>query len=180
MATVVEKPKEKVVRKEIEEFRKKYTEALADAQVSASHTAQTGWQNLYGMHRLNVQKERKSLASQLRQHADTLERGTLSEEGEKWIGEVKKDSAALRGMVNAFESQTVEPVRQPVYRCESVIEDARRAAREAEGQAPLQARGLIAEMDEAINSVPKVRFDEETGVVEIKPGDGELGTAGMG
>lgn len=172
MTAVADKPKEKIVRKEIEEFRKKYAEALADAQVSADHTAQAGWQNLYTMHRSNVQKERKALASQLRGHADVLERGQLSEEGEKWIGEVKKDAAALRTSVVAFERQTIEPVRAPVYRCETVIEDARRTARDAEGQAPLQARGLIAEMDEAINAVAKVRFDEETGVVEIKEGEG--------
>ncbi len=168
MAKAQEAPtKEAKVRKEIVDFNERYIEALAEARVSAEHTQTTGWQELYSLHRTTVDTRRKEMAEQLEEIARTMKRGGMSEDAEKELGELKKQSVELRADISAFNRKVIVPIQEPVMQCHHVIDQARQTARAAEAASPLTHRGLIADMDEAISLVQKVKFDDDTGVVVI-------------
>lgn len=167
MTTVAKEKEAPKIRREIEEFSKRYEGALEGAKISAEHTQTEGWKNLYSLHRSTVENGRKVLAGQLEELARTMKRGGMDEDYEKQLGEIKKASAELRADISAFQRKAITPVEDPVLECHRIIDDARRAARDGETQSPLTNRGLIAEMDEAIKAVKKVRFEKESGTVEI-------------
>jgi len=168
MSTLAKEKEAPKVHREIEEFRKKYAEALEGARISAEHTQTEGWKNLYSLNRHAVENRRKELGEQLEDLAKTMKRGGMDEDYEKMLGDIKKASAELRADISAFNRKAIHPVEDPVSECHRVIEDARRNARAGEIESPLTHRGMVAEMDDAIGAVDLVKFDTETGTVEIK------------
>lgn len=152
-------------------FTKKYEEALEAARISAEHTATEGWQALYGEHRQAIEKRRKSAGERLREAASEIERGGMSEDLGKVIAEMKKTYEAICDDVIAFQRQVLEPIKQPMHRCHEIIEQARREARGLESASPLISKGVLETVEKAIRAVHKVKFDEESGMLLIKPDD---------
>jgi hypothetical protein len=167
-AAATKEKAEPKVHREIEEFKKKYAEALEAAKISAEHTQTEGWKALYHLHRTTVDDRRKDLAEQLEELGKVMKRGGMSEGYEKQLSEIKKESTDLRADISAFQRKVITPVQSAVMECHAVIDSARRAAREGEERSPLTHRGLIAEMDDAIKAVAKVAFDSDEGTVEIE------------
>src|SRR5512146_2018996 len=94
-------------------FRDDYSSALAEARISAEHTATEGWQGLYGGFQRHQRERRRNLAGWLRTIAEQLEKGGLTDEDEKAAKDTIKDVQALREDAEAFDRQTVSPVRKP-------------------------------------------------------------------
>lgn len=149
----------------ITRFKEEYATAILEAEVSAQHTSTEGWQRLYANQRKAERDERRRIAQDMRNVADRLESVGLDEDGEKEIGECKKASAALRDRAYAFETQTVNPVREPVDRCDKIINEARQAARVEEERTPLVNIGLEDLMKDAIAAVRRPRWDADLGRV---------------
>jgi hypothetical protein len=157
----------KAPRSLIAEFEVEYACALDEARVSAALTEETGWQKLYQSERKHQRGIRLQLAEQLKSLAGMMERAGLDEYSEKQLGEIKKDSIALRDRVGTFHLQTVGPVSEPVQKCIKLIADYREKARREEENSPLTDMGVDAEMRFAISTVAKPAFDSETGIVSI-------------
>ena len=149
-------------------FEDAYREALAEARVSAEHTATEGWQGLYGEHRKADRKARQDLAGRLRWAAETIESRHLTEEEEKIVKDAIKAAVELRETAEVFDRKTVEPVRRCVERCKQVIDDAKAAAERAESSAPLTSRGVGDRIRAAIAAVPAVKWDAEKGRVVVE------------
>lgn len=152
---------------EVKAFQEKYAEAMEEAEVSRKLTETEGWRGLYIFNKKEVEKARKELSESLTALASSIERGSMSDETGKQIGESKKEFDRICITQRAFERQTVKPVREAMYLCHSVIEEARRDARNLETSSPLIAKGVLEAVEAAIKDVPKVTFDEETGRIEI-------------
>jgi hypothetical protein len=154
-------------RDPITRFKDDYFVALADAHVSAEHTATEGWKRLFNQHRDENRKARADVSSRLHELADTLEGYGLSTEDEKEIGNLKNSVVALRESDEVFEKQTIQPVRDPVEMCDRVINEAMVSARREENLAPLHNSGLEELMRMAVASVARPRWDNEVGVVVV-------------
>jgi len=148
-------------------FVQNYAKALAAAKVSQAHTDTDGWRNLYANHAQAVMEDRRNRAKELASLADELERGLLSEDGEKAIGEVKKAACELRTANHYWERQTVDPVRHPVRVCESMIAGAVDEARRIEADSPMLNIGLTDLMRRQVGECARVSWDSETGTVVI-------------
>lgn len=149
----------------IERFNAEYEAAMIDARRSAEHTATEGWLDLYRMRRESYQADRRRQAERLRALADTLESAGLDEDGEKAIGEVKKECCEMREAMDHWRLLTVGPVREPVDRLEAIIRQARAQAHRDEADAPLVNVGLVELMNMAIKEVHKATWNDETGRV---------------
>lgn len=151
----------------VSRFRESYANALADAEVQATHTKTEGWQRLYAnFHRENRDKL-ASVSKRFRHFADTLELAGTHEELEKEVGEMKKELTSIRTEKTAFEENTTRPVKQCALDCQQIITEAISTARRQEQDAPLVNVGLEHLMRDAVAAVPKVSFDNESGVVTI-------------
>lgn len=151
----------------VQRFREAYERALNEARVSEEHTATAGWRALYATRATEFKAERRRIGAALKDLGRKMEDVGLEEEEEKWMGELKKGSLALREAMAAFDRQTVEPVRQPVYDCDRVISDAVSLAEREERDNPLLNAGLSKAVREATQSVPRPRWDGRAGVVTI-------------
>ena len=151
----------------IKRFHAEYAEAIADVAVSADLTKQAGWQSLYAQHREADRKTRRGIAGSARILADKVEDFGWSEDDEKAIKELAKQSAERRDTNAAFERECVDRVLEPLRWCDRVIETFRNQAARDESAAPLVHIGLVELMASAIKSVRKATFDSETGVVSI-------------
>lgn len=158
----------------ITRFREEYATALHEADVSRQHTGTEGWQKLYAAQRKSERESRRELAGTLKRSAEQMEAIGLSEDGEKELAAVKKQSESLRERVEHFDLQAIQPVRDPVERCRKLMDEARRAARAEEERTPLVNAGLEELMKDAIAGVDKPRWDDESGRVEILPATGEV------
>lgn len=168
MAAAAEKQAKAAREDVVGRFLEAYDVALEEARASAVTTETERWQRLYADHRDYLRKMYGENARALRDIADVFERGAMGEASEKELGEVKKASLALRELHMAFQTQAVAPVRKPVTDCENIISTARNIARDQEEKAPLVNRGLLEEMNNAIKTVARVRWDEERGRVVIE------------
>ncbi len=148
-------------------FIQNYAKALDAAKVSRDHTNTEGWRDLYANHAASVMDGRRRLAKELAGLADQLERGLLTEDGEKAIGEVKKAALELRTANHYWELQTVDPVRQPVRVCEAMLVTAVDEARRMEADAPMIHIGLTELMRQQVARSARVSWDHETGTVVI-------------
>lgn len=101
-------------------FRDEYAMALDEARVSAAHTATDGWKRLYGAHQAACLDKRRDLSKQIKIHANTLEIVGWSEEDEKAVKDLAKDSATLRDTIAAFDRAVTERVTASVRGCEKV------------------------------------------------------------
>lgn len=153
-------------------FRDKYGQALEQAVTSAEHTATAGWQRLYSGHSALIRDTRRDLAKQLKALAIALEDSGLTEDGEKELGEIKKASAQLRDDEEAFISQAIGPVREPVMTCDRVRQEALNEARRDEAESPLTHVGRLEAMQAEIAGCRKPRWNQETGCVVIDDPDG--------
>jgi hypothetical protein len=166
----------------VSRFIASYAKALDAAKVSMAHTATQGWRDLYERHAKAVMEDRRNLAGELGGLADELERGMLSEDGEKAVGEVKKAAAELRTANHYWELQTVDPVRQPVRVCEAILSSAIDEARRIEAESPLTNSGLVKLMRAAVSRCARPAWDSETGTISISgekidQGTGEVTSA---
>lgn len=155
--------KRDIVRK----FHDDYNEALADVKIAVEHTATAGWQRIYAGHKLRLLEERCVLAKQLAAHAQSLEDFGLSEDAEKAVKDIAKASAELRDSEAGFRQQVVEPIIEPVLRCDKIVSDYRNQAARDERDSPLHNIGIEEIMRTATSSVPKPKWNDEKGTVEI-------------
>lgn len=160
-------PESKSNKDLIQRFREEYKAALEDARVSAKHTETEGWQRLYAEHRKAGREKRRELAGRLGTLGKAMEDFGLTEEGEKDLKTVAKESETLRASNEVFETETVERVCAAVRACERIIEAYRNEAVRQESNAPLHNVGLEHLMREEIAKVAKPRWDSETGTVKI-------------
>lgn len=147
--------------------RREYADALHRAEISATHTATDGWQQLYTGFRLAQREARRKLADDLRQVADTIEAGNLSEDGEKRIGDLKKAAIDLRETAAVFDAKTVQPVKDPVEECRRIMADANTAAQNDEARTPLVNIGLAETMLMESRTWDVPTWDADTGRVNI-------------
>lgn len=160
----------------VSRFIANYAKALDAAMVSMEHTDTEGWRELYARHANAVMEDRRKLAKELESLADELERGMLTEEGEKAIGEVKKEAVELRTANHYWELQTADPVRQPVRVCEAMLSSAIDEARRIEAESPMLNIGLTEMMRAQVAKSARPAWDSEIGTISIKPGiDPETG-----
>lgn len=151
----------------ITRFKDEYSAAFADVEVAADTTRTEGWARLYAHHRKSQREECRRIAAELRMVADRVEVLIPSEDEEKEIGELKKSCTTLREQNEAFEHQVIEPVREPVQRCEKIIYEAQLAAQTEEERFPLVNTGLEHLMRMEIENVPRAKWDHEHGRVII-------------
>lgn len=151
----------------VSKFREEYATALHDAEVSAEHTATEGWANVYAGQRKTEREGRRALADALRNVADRLEVRELDEDEIKEIGEAKKACAELADRSAAFEQQAVSPVREPVERCQRIIDEAVSLARMEEERHPLVQTGLTHLMEAAVAEIRRPKWEGEAGRVVI-------------
>ena len=150
-------------------FREEYAAALADAEVSAQHTATEGWQRLYASRRKADRDARRAVADSLRNLADRLEVRPLEEDEVKEFAQVKAAYVEADDNAAGFTNRTVFPVREPVNRCDALVTDHLFKATSEEERTPLHSMGLEESMRMAIASVPRPRWDDDLGRVEIVP-----------
>lgn len=151
----------------ISRFRDRYEEALTQARMHAKHTETEGWQALYSGFKASCRERLAACAKSLRGKADTIELVGTHEELEKDVGEEKKVLAAIRTEMNAFDQNTVQPIKQCTADCQQIITEAMSQARRDENETPLVNLGIEDLMRDAVASVPKVTWDEELGTVVI-------------
>lgn len=156
-------PQPNAERKEVVDFLKEYSVALDRAKISEEHTATQGWQDLYG-ERIEVErKQRDRLSDRLQGFAETIRQRLFDEDEEKAIADLKKQATELRELETYWRAQIVDPIIAPLHECARVIEMYRSLVRNAVASSPLHTRGLLQAMDDAIESVPKVRFMTASG-----------------
>lgn len=168
MAAAATKALAKIEDAAVLKFREAYDEALAEARISAEHTATQGWQSLYAEQRKADRKERRRMAVDLKDLADRLEQRGWTVEDEKALGDLRKAAIEARERADVFDRETVEPVKRCVERCNRVIEDAKIAADRAESSAPLTSRGVADRIRDAIASVASVSWNAEKGLVVVR------------
>lgn len=151
----------------VSRFLHAYAKALVYVRVSRDHAATEGWQALYADHIKHVRDDRRRLAETLAKLANTLERTGLDEDGEKAIGDIKKEAIELREAEQHWQRQMVDPVSNPAMVCQQMRSDAMAEARAVEAREPLIHVGLSAIMQEAIDSQPRATWDAETGRVGL-------------
>ena len=156
----------------IEKFNSEYAAALGEARISAEHTATPGWQKVYAQQRDQARQRRRDLAKRLGALATMLEDFGLTEDGEKAVKDVAKESAELRETNAAFSHECVERICAPVGACERIIDLYRAEAARNESAAPLINIGLEELMRDAISKVARPSFDDETGAVVIREHQG--------
>lgn len=171
MPSAEKTPTPNEVRKAIvRKFEEEYAGPLEDSRVSAEHTATHGWQNLYQRHRKMRASTITTMGKQLRELADTLEAFGWTEDNEKSVKDLAKQSAELRAADAIFEQRFISRIVEPVRACERIIERYSGEARREEESNPLIAKGTIGIMAEAIESCDKPSWDDATGVVTISKG----------
>lgn len=148
-------------------FHREYRAALADARTAAEHTGTEGWQALYAKQRDDARDSRRDMAKRLKNAAQTLEDFGLSEDGEKSVKDIMKESATLREANEAFKRQVIDRVTAPVMTCERIAEHFLNEARRQEHDAPLHNVGLEHLMKDAVASESKPSFDDDTGIVTV-------------
>ena len=151
----------------ITRFRHKYQDALNDALVQAEHTNTEGWKALYSTFTKKRRDDRRSVAAQLRDIADTIENVGHNEDHEKLIGEQKKMLVEMRLSDEHFEASVIQPIRQTVDKCSLLLSDFIRSAQNAEETQPLVNVGLVELAKAEIEKTRKVSWNDETGIVSI-------------
>jgi hypothetical protein len=169
MAATKKAPKAEAVGEfeSVTKFVRDYEDALAEARISAEHTATEGWQALYAGHRKAMETRRLELADSIRLLADEIEKYGPNPDIEKAIGNAKKLAEDIRETDQKFQETTVAPVRRCVEVAAKVIADATTAARNEERQTPLINNGLADAMQAAVSQVYRVTFDTDRGVVAL-------------
>lgn len=148
-------------------FREDYAAIVVDAERSAQHTATAGWQELYGAVRRDLLRERVRIAGELRRLADLADESGLTEDDEKDLGDAKKSAVELRQRWECFERDVVDAVRRPVKAAQDCLAHYRGAADRDEAMSPLINSGLVELMRIAIAEQRLVRWDDETGSVQV-------------
>lgn len=148
-------------------FREHYSAALADAAVSAEHTATEGWQKLYSGHKRASKDHRREWAKRLKNAATRLEDFGWSEDDEKGVKDLVKEAAELRENEEGWQVQVVDPVTAPVSACERIcIEHINEAAR-IEADSPLHSIGLVETMRLEVAKQPKPVWNADAGTVTL-------------
>lgn len=153
----------------IMDFRSEYLGALADAQVQAEHTKTEGWRHLFSEHRKKLKDGRATLAKQIRMLAGVLDQFGWSEDEEKSVKDIVKESAQLRGTDMVFDSEVIARVQKPVTTCEKIARDYMSKAEGMERDAPLHNVGLAELMRLEVKKHPKPVWRPDDGMVEIVP-----------
>lgn len=161
-------PDPKSNKEPILKFRDEYEHALSLARVSEEHTSTEGWRTLYAGVREADKVARREGARRLRLLADAMEMVGLSEEDEKGIKDIVKNSAELREKATTFERETVDRVTAPVMQCEQLIQNHIFNAEQMESRDPMFNIGILELMKMEVAKQPKPWFDKETGVVSVR------------
>lgn len=151
----------------IEEFTEKYAAALTEAEISAAHTSTEGWKRLYAGFRNQQRETRRELAKELKHLSTRMEDVGLSDDEEKTLGGIKKSSEDVNDAKTRFELNTVEPVRRPMVDCENLITEVMYTAQRRESEAPLVEVGLVETVKMAVADLPRPRWNEDEGRLEI-------------
>lgn len=154
-------------RDTVTQFRVAYGTALDEARVSEAHTATLGWQALYAHQRLEASKARLKLVTGIRAAAEDIELVGPNEVNEKTLKELAKSALELRERCEHFDVTTITPVRDAARKCEEIITLYREQASREELAAPLHDAGLVDLMRMAIDEMPRVRWDEQSGRVHV-------------
>jgi len=152
-------------------FLEDYGRIVLEAQKAAETTATGGWATIYEAHRRELLRERRRIASGLRELAEVSAFEGLSEEEEKELGDLRKAATALREKNQHFEETVVSLVRLPAVRASDCINLYRSKAESVERHFALNPDtvGTIVRMSEAIASVPIIRWDLERGILSVSP-----------
>lgn len=157
------KKKDVIVR-----FRDAYGPALADARVSAEHTATLGFQKLVGDHMEDMKARRRAIAASLHKIATWIEDYGPDDGVEKDIQDEKKLVVELVAESSTFFAQVLKPIQAPVEECERIITNHMNEAERDERSAPLHNAGLVELLKDEIALVPKAMYDRDKHLVIIK------------
>src|ERR1035437_3578785 len=133
----------------VTKFRRAYAELFVRVEINKLLADTDGWRQLYGDHAKSVADQRRDLSKRLHVLADCMERGRLTEDEEKFIGDIKKEAIELREAEDHWNRQTVDPVREPGDAAEHMLQDAVAEAKRIEDREPLTSVGLLDVMRDA-------------------------------
>lgn len=151
----------------IARFEDDFAVLLDKARVASAMTSTECWQRLYADTMANARKIRRGMAEQLRGLSATMEDRGLDENGEKELGELKKNSMALNSDVAAFNLFTIEPIRASSREYDTLVNRYRGEAKREEDINPLMHQNLELSMRDAIAKAERIAWDDEEGRIVI-------------
>lgn len=151
----------------IKRFRQKYAEALGDAHDAARLTDEATWQRMYHQHREQIQKERDVGAKLIRTHAESLQRGLLSDDDMKAVRDELKAEDARKAAIFCFERDVLARVKEPEEQARKLLDKMRLQIRQDEENAPLTTRRRLERLKVAMANVTPIRWNQDTGMVSI-------------
>lgn len=152
---------------EVADFERKYEEILDLARESAKMTEEPAWQRMYHQHREQVQKERDIGAKILRNHAESLQRGLLSDDDMKAIKDELKAEDARKAAIFCFERDVLARVKEPEEQARKLLDKMRLQIRQDEENAPLTTRRRLERLKSAMANVTPIRWNQDTGMVSV-------------
>lgn len=155
-------------QKFLENAWSKYDELLVHADKMAEMTNTPAWRGMYSN---SMRENRKLIASTVAAAKGLLDDITHSEnteELEKLVADAVKVIKEERIRHHAWFARSIYPVSKMEQDCNHIIENATREARDRASNNPLHDGDLAHEVAALLKHWPKVKWDEETGVLSVK------------
>lgn len=153
--------------------QERYSESLTKAREAAATTATPAWQENYTT-QVAAHRSRVTSAIGAINHAcEAIKGNDTREDLEKEIKDSVKSLIEERVAFAAWRLRTVTPYRKSADDCEYEVNSVLRAAENAEREQPLIERGLCAAVRDIVKQWPRVSWNDDTGVVEIRSVDAD-------